>query len=90
MVPQHPRRKLVLMKVLLEPRTYEERDGEWVVVHPVHRSPLRAGLAKLAASALAIAAIAVIGTVAALVGLVLLPIGLLATVAALGASAKAR
>jgi hypothetical protein len=78
------------MKVVLEPRTYEERDGEWIVVRPVHRSPLLAGLAKLAAAALVIAAIAVIGTVAAAVGLILLPIGLLAVAAVRSISAKAR
>lgn len=80
---------LVLMKIVRETFTYEERDGEWMVVRPVHRLPLLAGLVKLAATALAIAAIAVIGTVATVGGLILLPIGFLAAAAARSVSTKA-
>jgi len=66
------------MKAPAEHHTYQERDGEWILLEPAGRPPaLIVKLGHFAATVLAIAAIAVIGIVATLVGLILLPVGLL-------------
>jgi hypothetical protein len=66
------------MKLVFQHRTYEERDGEWVV-HPAPASApgFFRRAAQLTSTALVLAAIAIIGIAATVVGLLLLPIGAL-------------
>jgi hypothetical protein len=68
------------MKVVYQQRTYEERDGEWVV----HSAPARASgffprAMQLASTGLVLAALAIMGIAAMVVGLLLLPVAVLAS-----------
>ncbi len=63
------------MKLVFQHRTYEERDGEWVV-HPARASApgFFRRAAQLTSTALMLAAIAIIGIAVTVVVLLLLPV----------------
>jgi hypothetical protein len=66
----------VLMKVVLEHRTYEQHGDEWIEIDAARRP--RRFLNRFAALANTALALAAIGIVAASLGLLLLPIAFLA------------